>query len=135
MKRALIGVLDCCFLLRIPLLVPVWTILLLGWITGSPSAGVAWPSLRGAWLSMQSGPPVLWTALIGFSFIVASIYVVNQIADIESDRINHKLFLLPHGLISVGAAWALAAACLVGGIVVAPRTGAWVETQTPRRSP
>jgi 4-hydroxybenzoate polyprenyltransferase len=43
---------------------------------------------------------------------------VNQIVDIESDRINHKLFLLPHGFISVPAAWTLAVLCAVSGIVI-----------------
>jgi homogentisate solanesyltransferase len=47
---------------------------------------------------------------------VASIYVVNQIVDIESDRINHKLFLLPHGFLGIRTAWVLAALCATGGI-------------------
>ena len=58
----------------------------------------------------------LWIAMCGFSFIVASIYVVNQIVDIESDRINHKLFLLPHGYLSIRTAWLLAIACAAGGL-------------------
>ena len=83
--------LDCVFLLRIALLAPVWTILLIGWITGSASAR---PFLAAGF---RSPPGVLWGVLFGFSLVVAFIYVVNQIVDIESDRINHKLFLLPHG--------------------------------------
>ena len=48
---------------------------------------------------------------------MASIYVVNQIVDIESDRINHKLFLLPNGIISVRTAWICAFLCAIIGIV------------------
>jgi 4-hydroxybenzoate polyprenyltransferase len=108
--------LDIFFLLRIPLLAPVWTIILLGWITGTES------SKPGGFL-FNSGNLIgnfhLWIGIAGFSFVVASIYVVNQIVDIESDRINHKLFLLPHGLVSVRTAWILAVFCAVSGIAIA----------------
>ncbi|MBN1129899.1 MAG: UbiA family prenyltransferase [Chitinispirillaceae bacterium] len=105
---------DCFFLLRIPLLVPVWTIFLLGLITGSKEAGIG-GFFSGA--SILSG--TTWWGLFGFSLIVASIYVVNQIVDIESDRINHKLFLLPHGFLSTRTAWILAILCAVTGVGIA----------------
>ncbi len=114
--KPLLKLLDCFFLLRIPLLAPVWTILLLGWITSSPSACV------GGWLFRDCLQPVeermLWVSLVGFSLIVSSIYVVNQIVDIESDRINHKLFLLPREIISVRTAWALAGLCAAAGMIL-----------------
>jgi 4-hydroxybenzoate polyprenyltransferase and related prenyltransferases len=110
-------IVDCFFLLRITLLAPVWTILLVGWITGNKNARPF------AWFSCSSNsgthPLYLWIALAGFSLIVASIYVVNQIVDIESDRINHKLFLLPHGYLSVRTAWVLAGLCMAGGMASA----------------
>ncbi len=104
--------LDIFFLLRIPLLAPVWTIVILGWITGNKSAHIG-----GGWLT---GPDLKshWLALGGFSLIVASIYVVNQIVDIESDRINHKLFLLPQGLVSIPAAWTLSIICAASGMAI-----------------
>jgi 4-hydroxybenzoate polyprenyltransferase len=107
--------LDTLFLLRIPLLAPVWTILILGWITGSEHLHPGGSFFNGA---IGAELP-LWTILIGFSLIVVSIYVVNQIVDIESDRINHKLFLLPRGIISVNKAWILASACALFGIACA----------------
>jgi 4-hydroxybenzoate polyprenyltransferase len=106
-------ILDCFFLLRIPLLVPVWTILLLGLIIGSSHARIG-----GLFAGATTLSPFAWWGIIGFSLIVASIYVVNQIVDIESDRINRKLFLLPHGFISVPTAWALAALCAGTGIMI-----------------
>jgi len=110
-------IVDCFFLLRIPLLAPVWTIFILGWITGTeklqPGGCLTTCSLSGVHFSQ------LWILLIGFSLIVASIYVVNQIVDIESDRINHKLFLLPHRIISVRTAWVLALSCASTGFVIA----------------
>ncbi|MFP4163191.1 MAG: UbiA family prenyltransferase [Chitinispirillaceae bacterium] len=72
----------------------------------------------------QSAP--LWQALVGFSLLVASIYVVNQITDIESDRINRKLFLLPHGYVSVRTAWILAVVCAVSGLFLASLIGLWM---------
>jgi 4-hydroxybenzoate polyprenyltransferase len=56
---------------------------------------------------------------MAFSLVVASIYVVNQIMDIESDRINRKLFLLPQGLVSVRTAWIMAGCCAAGGMAIA----------------
>ncbi len=115
MKKYLLIFVDCFFLLRIPLLVPVWTVLILGWITGSSNAGV------GGWIFDEQLSCIyehhLWIALISFSFIVASIYVVNQIVDIASDRINHKLFILPNGLLSVRTAWLCALFCAVTGLL------------------
>ena len=108
--------LDCFFLLRIPLLAPVWTIFLLGWITGTQ---VLRPGGRFTSSIDASAFMHLWVALTGFSLIVASIYVVNQIVDIESDRINHKLFLLPHGFVSVTTAWILAGICAISGFLIA----------------
>jgi 4-hydroxybenzoate polyprenyltransferase len=106
-------IIDCFFLLRIPLLVPVWTIYLLGIITGGSDA-----RLGGFFTGSNALTPVAWWGLLGFSLIVASIYVVNQIVDIESDRINHKLFLLPHGFIAVRTAWILAVVCALSGIAI-----------------
>jgi homogentisate solanesyltransferase len=114
MKKLIAKTVDCFFLLRIPLLVPVWTVLILGWITGSSSA------VPGGWIFRTdinfAQERILWIALVSFSFIVASIYVVNQIADIESDRINHKLFILPRGLLSVKTAWVCAILCALLGL-------------------
>jgi 4-hydroxybenzoate polyprenyltransferase and related prenyltransferases len=111
--RLLTKTADCFFLLRIALLAPVWTILLVGWITGSKEARPF------AWFSCSGTSLYLWIALAGFSLIVASIYVINQIVDIESDRINHKLFLLPHGYLSIRTAWILAVFCMAGGMASA----------------
>jgi 4-hydroxybenzoate polyprenyltransferase len=90
--------LDHIFLMRPVLLAPVWTILLLGFYHGSLYQG------------MHVGPfgfnllrvlPVfiLMTATAG------GIYIINQIYDRESDRLNRKLFLIPEGHIKTGTAW------------------------------
>lgn len=65
----------------------------------------------------------LWISIGAFSLIVASIYVVNQIADIDSDRINHKLFLLPHKILSIRLAWILASLCAITGLLLSIKFG------------
>jgi len=109
-------ILDAVFLLRVPLLVPVWTVLILGWITGNPDAHIG----------DIIGSKTLWVNIVGFSLLVASIYVVNQIQDIESDRINGKLFILPQGLISIPFAWTIAVLCTAAGLAVAYAQSMWM---------
>jgi len=116
MTSILKKVLDTIFLLRVPLLVPVWTVLILGWITGSPDARIGELVLS----------KILWLNIVGFSLLVAAIYVVNQIQDIESDRINGKLFILPQGLISIPFAWTIAVLCTAAGLAVAYVQSMWM---------
>jgi len=114
MMRLLVKIVDCFFLLRVPLLVPVWTVLMVGWITGSETCAIGGGVFN---CGIAAGRErMLWLSLVFFSCIVSSIYVMNQIADIESDRINHKLFILPRRLISVRMAWVCAATCAVAGL-------------------
>ena len=81
--------LDYIFLMRPVLMPPVWTILLLG-------------HARSAQLSGETHLPGLGLLLV--TFLVGGVYVLNQIFDIESDRLNQKLLFLAKGYISKGAA-------------------------------
>lgn len=51
--------------------------------------------------------------------IFAGTYILNQIFDIESDRINDKLFFLPRKIISVWVAWVLYIIVTAAGIIMA----------------
>lgn len=77
--------LDYLFLIRPVLMPPVWTVLLMG-------------HNRSSQLYGQSHLPGL--ALLLVTFLVGGVYILNQIFDIESDRLNQKLFFLPQGYIS-----------------------------------
>jgi 4-hydroxybenzoate polyprenyltransferase len=77
--------LDCLFLIRPVLMPPVWTILLLG-------------HHRSSEISGESNLPGLAVLLV--TFLVGGVYVLNQIFDVESDRLNQKLFFLAKGYIS-----------------------------------
>jgi 4-hydroxybenzoate polyprenyltransferase len=77
--------LDYVFLIRPVLMPPVWTILLLG-------------HARSSQLSGEAHLPGL--ALVLVTLLVGAVYVLNQIFDIESDRLNQKLFFLARGYVS-----------------------------------
>ena len=88
--------LDLVFLTRPVVLGPVWTIYAAG--------------------SLMVGRLPGWDLLF-VTLLVGGVYVHNQIADIETDRANAKLFLLPHGFVSVRVA-SVFAGCLWGGSLV-----------------
>jgi 4-hydroxybenzoate polyprenyltransferase len=75
---------DYFFVLRPLILIPTWNFLLIG-----------------AYLSLKK-PGFTYDIIIGFvtyTCIMGGIYILNQIMDIETDRINKKLFLLSGGYI------------------------------------
>lgn len=78
---------DYLFLIRPTLLVPGWTFFLIG--------------LHRAGIHQHI--PIM--AFISVTLMMGGIYVLNQIIDIESDRINKKLYLLTEGYIPVSHAW------------------------------
>jgi 4-hydroxybenzoate polyprenyltransferase len=77
--------LDHLFVIRPVLMPPVWTIVLLG-------------HHRSAALFGESNLPGLVLLLV--TFLVGGVYLLNQIYDVDSDRINKKLFFLAEGYIS-----------------------------------
>lgn len=82
--------LDYIFVLRPVLMVPVWTILLLGHHQGSRYG--------------SSNRSLLWLFVFSTLFI-GGVYLLNQIYDLETDRKNKKLFFLAEGHISKKNAW------------------------------
>lgn len=104
---------DYIFLLRPMILIPVWTFFLLGAYHASRVMTVPVPFSR----FLLGG--LAMTALIG------AVYIMNQIADRESDLANTKLFLIPYGIVSIRAAWIEAAALVavaftIGAIFLPP---------------
>lgn len=105
-KRIGIAVVDHLFLFRVPLLAPVWTVFLYGALLGRRSEA-----------SLSTGHLV--PALVAFSFLVGGIYILNQIFDIESDKLNNKLFLLPQRIVRLSTAWIIALLSLSVPLVIA----------------
>lgn len=105
---------DYCFFLRPPLLVPVWTLFLLGYGT----AGTFWPS-----------DPALWAGLLAMTAVFGGAFVLNQCFDLKSDERNQKCLFLTSGLIGRKAAFRYYAALnllALGCVYLAPRSGAFV---------
>ena len=95
---------DAIFLARPVLLGPVWVVYGAGAVIAGSHPGID---------------------LLFVSLIVAGVYIHNQIADIESDRANDKLFLLADGFVSRRAAWTLAIAYWIIAL-------AWAALHVPR---
>lgn len=57
--------------------------------------------------------------LISLSLVVGAVFILNQIKDIETDRVNGKLFLLSDGIVSIRAAYIEAACLACAGLVQA----------------
>jgi len=92
------------------ILIPVWTFFLLGARHGVRAAGIA------------TDTPRLLIGAACFTAVAGAAYIVNQISDRETDRRAGKLFLIPHGIISLPAAWAEAALLTVLSFATAALT-------------
>ncbi len=89
-------VLDLLFLTRPTILVPVWTFMFLGYFWASGHR----------FLQIQLVPQkAFWMVFASYTFLMAGSYIVNQISDRETDRLNRKLFLLSEGKVPVYLAY------------------------------
>jgi chlorophyll synthase len=80
---------DFFFILRPLILVPVWDFFLIGCYRARGSGGFT---------------PAMILGLAIYTLIMGGVYILNQIMDRETDRINRKLFLISGDLISVRTA-------------------------------
>jgi len=87
MKKPVEKLLDSVFLMRPLLLLPVWSPFLLGYYRSEARSKYS------------------FIAFLGVTCLGGTIYILNQIYDIETDRLNQKLFILPRGLLSTRWAW------------------------------
>jgi len=99
--------LDWIFILRPVLHPPVWTIIILGYFAAMSS----FPVTRLIVIML------IGSAAAGFA------YIINQITDIESDRLNNKNLLLPAGIFSIKSAAICAAILAVISIILAITIG------------
>ncbi|MBN1129380.1 MAG: UbiA prenyltransferase family protein [Chitinispirillaceae bacterium] len=98
MLKALSCLLDCIFLARPIVLIPVWGFAVFGyWQSTSRSLA----DLTQAWMHPDTAGFV-W--ILVFSLSVACVYVLNQIADMNVDRHNQGFPLLASGAVSKKAA-------------------------------
>ena len=92
-------VIDLVFLMRPTLILPGWGFFVLGYLHAGSHMGDLHPIFE---VPLRPG---FWYGFLSTTFISAYIYVLNQIYDRESDRLNRKLFLIADGYVSVGEAY------------------------------
>src|SRR3989337_2574596 len=94
---------DYIFLARPVLMLPGWSIILLA-------------HQRSSQNSATTGRLIL--TMLAATLLYGGVYIVNQIFDRETDRINKKLFLLSEGYISLKAAIRLMVLCFAFSLVL-----------------
>jgi len=106
--------LDYIFFLRPMLIVPMWTIMLLG--------------MRAAELGDGAGPfivsdflndPGIYALIFLITLLFGAIYAYNQVFDIQSDRENGKLFFLSDDIIPVSVAKSISYLFLAVAVIAA----------------
>ena len=113
LKRSVLRVLDFIFILRPTVVVGMWVFFFAGAALAARAGGGSLPLF----------PPPR-ALLLGFGAMTAVLgggCLLNQISDVETDRVNEKLFFLPRGIISMRAAWVeLAVVWLLAAVLAAP---------------
>lgn len=89
-----LAVLDYFFVLRPMLFFPGWATLLAGYFVARHRGSIALNGLIG------SAPPETAWLLIAFAAAMGASFLLNQITDVESDRINNKLFIIAEGYLT-----------------------------------
>lgn len=111
--------LDYIFLLRPMLIIPVWTIALLG------ARSSLWRQRGLSPFRLDHFPFADFTSsdvnlliLLGLATLLAGgIFVMNQIYDVASDKQNRKLFLLADGHLQLSEAWRIYVVTTIVAIV------------------
>ena len=93
-------VLDYIAVLRPILLIPVWTMIFLGYYLGTKWRGEA--AFHSSPISIILSPSLqIWCTLLLYSMFMAAVYIINQITDVETDDVNNKLYLVAGGHVKV----------------------------------
>lgn len=92
---------DYLAVLRPMLLIPVWTLLLLGYykgLEGQITTHLSLPIIGSIPFILRPHSEILITIFI-YSILMGAIYIVNQLTDSQTDEINGKLHLIAQGYI------------------------------------
>lgn len=93
--------LDYIAILRPLLLIPVWTMLFLGYykgLGGKAANHISLPIIGTISFVLRPDNEILLTLLL-YSLLMGAIYILNQISDSHTDEINGKLYLVAQGYI------------------------------------
>jgi 4-hydroxybenzoate polyprenyltransferase len=100
---------DYVFLTRPMLIIPVWTIALLGARAAEWRSRGTNPFIldRYPFVDFSQDDRQMLLTLLMSTLLAGGIFILNQIFDVESDRRNKKLFLIADGHVSPTEAWVL----------------------------
>ena len=103
MKNKVLSYLDYFFVLRPSLFFPVWTVSLAGyWAQQRFDRNEIWHDFNI--IIFQSDISYIIVIAL-FTLVMGASFLINQIEDADSDRLNNKLFLIANGDISVRNAY------------------------------
>ena len=102
-SKSILPVFDYLIVLRPTLLFPVWTLVLLGHYHGTAPTSY---SLKFEFLAVEIPvylhvDPRIWVTLCLYSMLAGAVYIINQIADKETDLENNKLYLVADGYVKL----------------------------------
>jgi 4-hydroxybenzoate polyprenyltransferase len=111
---------DYIAILRPLLLIPVWTMVLLGYYRASDefATQIHLPVVGNIGIVLRPHEGVLITLLI-YSLLMGAIYILNQLTDSRTDEINGKLYLVPYGYLKKGSLKIQIAILLSASIILA----------------
>ncbi|MBN1601822.1 MAG: UbiA family prenyltransferase [Chitinispirillaceae bacterium] len=112
MKRIIQYIFDLLFLTRPVLLIPVWGFCAFGYRCG------VYTTTGSFTLFSLSTPITVYIGILVFSLSVASVYILNQIADIDVDKKNGGLPLLASGIVKVSSAWTCAFILFLASVLI-----------------
>ncbi len=90
---------DYVAILRPILLIPVWTMTLMGYyraIRSDLPNQISLPFFNGIGFVIVPHSEIL-TTLFLYSLLMGAVYILNQLTDSNADGINGKLYLIPYG--------------------------------------
>jgi len=106
---------DYLAVIRPTLLLPGWTMVLLGYYHRLLHSGIA---LKHSPFILNPDTEI-WKTLLLYSMLMSSAYIVNQITDAKTDDINNKLYLVAQGHVKPKLIKIESIILLFGGILLA----------------
>ncbi len=112
--------LDLLFLMRPPMLIPVWAFFLAGFWR---SKNILLPEILLQIRYSFTLKGNFWLSFVSFSLLMGAVYIINQIVDRESDRENRKLFLIPLGIVPVKLAFSVCGILVIVSLIIGYKYG------------
>jgi len=110
---------DYVAILRPLLLIPVWTMVLLGYYrVVSDKSQIHLPIVGNIGVILHPNSEVLITILL-YTLLMGAIFILNQLTDSRTDEINGKLYLIPYGYLKKGSLRIQIAVLLTVSIILA----------------